>query len=330
MKHSCAHCYLLLLLGFFIAKVQSQSEGDVRLINRPSRHQGTVAIFHNNAWGTLCDDNWDKVDADVICRQLGFEGAEEVWHQAHYGPGAGNIWVDEIRCPLNGNHILQCIPHVSQWGKHDCSHSEDAGVDCVRNKPAGVTELPVALSCPENKQLGSCKNCSDQAARIEQDCVHRPAVQGIATILHKGQRYPINGQGFGPEEARVVCGELGFPVALGTLTLEELWTNFDGNYCSHLSASSGSSMGLCGSQEVLENDHYRDTLSQVLVLKDLECIGGEGHLADCHFSELKVESSASLQLATVRCGFNLPKSCSSSTSTEVKSSAHTITAKYHI
>ena len=68
-------------------------------------------------------------DANVFCRQLGFNKALVAYSGAAHGQGTGPIWLDDIACSGSESHMHDC--RHRGWGKHDCTHSRDAGVRCA-------------------------------------------------------------------------------------------------------------------------------------------------------------------------------------------------------
>ncbi|XP_069462673.1 scavenger receptor cysteine-rich type 1 protein M130-like isoform X3 [Ambystoma mexicanum] len=101
----------------------------VRLAGGPSHCAGRVEIYHNQQWGSVCNDGWNMLDAQVVCQELGCGLAVSV--SQWYGPGSGPIWKDEISCYGFESSLMQC--NSEPWGSHDCDHSEDAGVHCEEN-----------------------------------------------------------------------------------------------------------------------------------------------------------------------------------------------------
>lgn len=88
-------------------------------------------MFHNEKWGTVCDDSWDFADAKVVCRQLDCGTVVSAPRRAHFGQGQGPIWLDNVRCTGSEAALSEC--RTKGWGVHACSHAEDAGVVCSGN-----------------------------------------------------------------------------------------------------------------------------------------------------------------------------------------------------
>ena len=62
------YCYIILYLV------------GVKLINRTSGNRisvGSVQVYENGNWKSICGNNWTKADSDVACKDIGFIGAIE-------------------------------------------------------------------------------------------------------------------------------------------------------------------------------------------------------------------------------------------------------------
>ena len=91
-------------------------------------NEGRVEVYHNSTWGTVCDDDWDITDANVVCRQLNYSRATSAPGLAHFGEGSGPILYDNVACNGTETRLADCS-HLG-LGIHDCNHFEDAGVVC--------------------------------------------------------------------------------------------------------------------------------------------------------------------------------------------------------
>ncbi|KAI4897388.1 hypothetical protein NFI96_030143 [Prochilodus magdalenae] len=118
-------CVVLILLSSTITLSTADS---VRLVEGGSHCAGRVEILHRGQWGTVCDDNWDMRDAAVVCRELGCGEAVDALSEAHFGPGSGPVWMNDVECSGSESTLQNC--RSQGWGKHNCGHGEDAGIIC--------------------------------------------------------------------------------------------------------------------------------------------------------------------------------------------------------
>ncbi|XP_036941411.1 deleted in malignant brain tumors 1 protein-like isoform X1 [Acanthopagrus latus] len=118
-----------------------QCAAQIRLASGASQCSGRVEVFYKSQWGTVCDDEWEMANGDVVCRQLGCGHAVSTPTNAHFGRGSGPIWLDNVECTGQESALSHC--HHNGFGENNCGHGEDAGVICL-----GALEKPQITFSP--------------------------------------------------------------------------------------------------------------------------------------------------------------------------------------
>ncbi|XP_008335611.1 deleted in malignant brain tumors 1 protein-like [Cynoglossus semilaevis] len=126
---SIAECHLQEYSGKCEGVSLSCSDvSQMRLVNGTNRCSGRVEIMHNSQWGTVCDDEWSIMNARVVCRVMDCGTAQTAKSNSFFGPGDGDIWLDDVKCLGNESSLLHC--EHNKMGENNCGHLEDAGVVC--------------------------------------------------------------------------------------------------------------------------------------------------------------------------------------------------------
>ncbi|NXX99879.1 DMBT1 protein, partial [Centropus bengalensis] len=169
----------------------------LRLSDGPHRCAGRVEVFYQQEWGTVCDDHWDLRDASVACRQLGCGAALSIPNPGHFRPGLGPIWLDDINCTGTEAALSYC--RVTDWGKNNCHHGEDAGVVCSGKEHQEVRLVNGSNRCSGrvevlyDQQWGTV--CDDEWTFPDANVVCRQLGCGTVVTSYTGAHF---GQGSGP------------------------------------------------------------------------------------------------------------------------------------
>ncbi|XP_055990699.1 scavenger receptor cysteine-rich type 1 protein M130 isoform X1 [Sorex fumeus] len=121
------------------------SDVEIRLTNGGNQCTGRIEVKFQEKWGTVCDDSFTIQHASVVCKQLDCGSAISYSGSAHFGEGSGPIWFDDLECIGNESALWKC--NHQGWGKHNCRHSEDVGVVCLKGADLDLRLVDGVNSC---------------------------------------------------------------------------------------------------------------------------------------------------------------------------------------
>ncbi|KAJ8916663.1 hypothetical protein NQ315_000308 [Exocentrus adspersus] len=198
----------------------------IKLAGAGKTNEGRVEVTAFGKTGYVCDDQFGIKDANVICRELGFQlGAADIKGNSYYATDVKEnntlYMLDDLDCIGNETTLLDC--NFPGWGIHNCRDQEIAGVVCKTPQEkcgkaawrcdSGNECVPYSFVCDG---LFDCTDDSDEAShhcdaptelRLANGTSNR---EGRVEIKRHGIWGSVCDDDFNEDAAKVVCRYFGF------------------------------------------------------------------------------------------------------------------------
>uniref|UniRef100_A0A1X7T6A2 Uncharacterized protein n=1 Tax=Amphimedon queenslandica TaxID=400682 RepID=A0A1X7T6A2_AMPQE len=200
------------------------SDGDVRLIGGINDAEGRIEMCYNNFWGQVCDSSWDTTDANVLCRQLGYQATgATAFRSSYFGNGPNPHLISNVYCRGYESSLLSCSYSFDQAARY-CGDGAVAGAACLE-----------------------IKNCENGAVRLVN--THTDATNvGRVELCVENTWTTLCDESWDYKDAQVICRQLGFSV-YGALPEYDCYTE------SHLSFGI-TELNCTGDEDFLLNCSY--------------------------------------------------------------------------
>ncbi|XP_066957791.1 neurotrypsin-like isoform X2 [Macrobrachium rosenbergii] len=104
----------------------------VQLVEGSTQGSGRVEVRSSTlpSPASICDEGFDDLDAQVICRMLGYAGNDAIaLRDSHFGPPTGEVWNIILDCVGSETTIQDCRIRVAN---RTCTQRHTASVACIR------------------------------------------------------------------------------------------------------------------------------------------------------------------------------------------------------
>ncbi|XP_062592923.1 scavenger receptor cysteine-rich domain superfamily protein-like [Saccostrea cucullata] len=105
--------------------------GTVRIVSGSSPNEGVVEVLKNYRWRSVCKERWNKNNADVTCKSLGFSGGFPVSSLMFVEDTDYAYMLGSMNCVGDEDSLLQCFRSITP--SSSCYSRGKAGVVCYRS-----------------------------------------------------------------------------------------------------------------------------------------------------------------------------------------------------